>query len=240
MFKVSLLPDSYRRRLESRKKIDLISKVSLVILVCLFIIYGGVAVKGQILKSKLDKIEAQNRTLEAEFPALQEYQKIYNDLISAKKMVESISPQDPEAVEFFTLVSNQTPDYVQITQVDIENWFTAGICTLSCTVQDYSDVQDYINLFKTEEMQKTVKLVQLTSITRTVNADGSKSVSFTLALSMSNAIVVPTAAPQYETVTDSKGAAVTNSDGAVATTIVTTTASSDSTTGTETTTKKGS
>lgn len=238
MFKVSLLPDSYRRHLEGKKKIDLISKVALVVLVCLFIVYGGVMIKQQILKSRLSSIESKNHELENEFPALQEYQLIYDDLVSAQKMIESILPKDSEAVDFITTVSNVTPDYVQITQIDLEDWFSKGICTLTCTVQDYQDYKDYVELFKTEEMQKTVKRVETTGITRTVNAEGDeKSVTFTLALSLSNALEVSTVAPKYETVTDDKGEAVTNDSGEVQTTDVanTTTAAAESQDGSETT-----
>lgn len=239
MFKVSLLPDSYRHRLESRKKIDLVSKVALIVLVCLFIVYGGVAIKGQILKSKLETLEKKNDALVNEFPALQEYQNIYNNLIQARKMIESISPQDPEAVEFFTLVSNETPDYIQITEINLENWFTAGICTISCMAQDYQDVRDYKALFETEEMQEFVKLVEITSIQRTVDADNNKSVKFTLALSMSNALVVPTEAPQYVTVTDKNGEAVTDDEGKVETEVVTTEKAETDEDGSATTTEKG-
>ncbi len=238
MFKVSLLPDSYRHRLESRKKIDLISKVALIVLVCLFIVYGGVAIKGQILKSKLENLEKKNAALVNEFPALQEYQNIYNNLIQVRKMIESVSPQDPEAVEFFTLVSNVTPDYIQVTEINLENWFTAGICTISCTAQDYKDVQDYKSLFQTEEMQQFVKLVEITSIQRTVDSDNNKSVKFTLALSMSNALVVPTEAPQYVTVTDKDGEAVTDDEGKVETEVATTKEAETDKDGSTTTTEK--
>ena len=84
-------------------------------------------VKGQILKSKLKTIQRKNRAIESEFPALQEYQNIYNELGEVRKMIESITRQDPDAVEFFTMISNQTPDYVQITQITLENWFKEGI-----------------------------------------------------------------------------------------------------------------
>lgn len=221
MFKISLLPDSYRRHLEGRKRIDLISKIALVILVCLFIVYSGVMIKDQILKSKLSKIQSRNSQLEAEFPALQEYQLIYDDLVSAQKIIESVLPKDSEAVSFLTTVSNITPDYVQITQIDLEDWFTAGICTLTCTVQDYQDYRDYVSLFETEEMKEVVKNIETTGITRTVSADGQeKTVTFTLALSLSNALEIPTLPPKYETVTDDKGKAVTNDAGEVQTTDV--------------------
>ena len=237
MFKVSLLPDIYRRRLQNSDKVDIVSKIALVILVCLFIVYGGVAIKNQVLNSKLKKLQSQNRQLEQRFPELQEYQQIYDDLVSARKIVDSITPKDTEAVQFFTKITNNKPDYVEIKQIDLENWFTQGICTLTCTVQDYQDLKDFEDSFKTEEMQETVKQVEVTSIERSVGADGSKSVNFTIALSMANAIEIPTNAPQYVTVTDAKGEAVTNDSGEVATTDIANTTAAAA--GGETTTEEG-
>lgn len=240
MFKVSLLPDSYRHHLEGKKKVDLVSKVALVVLVCLFIVYGGVTVKGQVLKSKLSKITSANSQLEAEFPALQEYQYIYDSLVSAQKMIESVLPKDSEAVNFFTTVSSITPDYVQITQIDLEDWFTSGICTLTCTVQDYQDYKDYIELFKTEEMQEVVKNIETTGITRTISADGeTKTVNFTLALSLSNALEIPTNPPEYVTVTEDGGKVVTNESGEAQTTDVANTTAAAAEDTTEGTTKEG-
>lgn len=229
MFKVSLLPDSYRRRLQSRDKIDIVSKFALVILVCLFIVYGGFAIKNAILGSKLKKLERENTRLESEFPDLQEYQNIYDSLISARQVVASITPTDGEAIDFFTLIANKTPDYVQITEIDIEDWFTSGVCTLTCKVQDYQDMRDYEAMFKTEEMQEVVKQVELTSVQRQGSSSNDKAVVFTLVLSTGNAIAPDTQAPQYVTVTNENGEAVTDENGEVATTDVanTTAASSE-------------
>jgi len=239
VFKVSLLPAAYRKRLEEKKKKDLLARIALIVLLCFAIVYAGVFVQGQIMNAKLKKLQQQNAELQQQFPALQQYQTIFNDLQSAKKMVESVSPQDPEAVEFLTLIANNTPDYIQVQEINLENWFTAGVCTLTCTCLDYSDLNDFKASFETEEMQKTVKLVQLTSITRQITEDGKKQINFTLALSMSNAVQVATEAPKYEVVTNKKGEAVTNDEGVTETTVVTkaaTTGTSDSST--EGTTKK--
>lgn len=66
-----------------------------------------------------------------------------------------------------------------------------------------------------------------------------KAINFTLALSMSNAVEVPTEAPKYEVVTDKKGEAVTNDEGETETTMVTQTATESSSGGTtESTTAK--
>lgn len=221
VLKVSLLPAAYRKRLEEKKKKDLLARVALVVLLCLAIVNVGIFAQGQIMNAKLKKLERQNAELKQQFPALQQYQTIFNDLQSAKKMVESVSPQNPEAVEFLALIANNTPDYIQVKEINLENWFTAGVCTLTCTCLDYSDVNDFKASFETEEMQKTVKLVQLTSITRQVTENGSKAINFTLALSMSNAVEVPTEAPKFEAVTDKKGEVVTNDSGETQTAVVT-------------------
>ncbi len=239
VFKVSLLPAAYRKRLEEKKKKDLLARIALIVLLCFAIVYSGVFAQGQIMNAKLKKLQQQNTELQQQFPALQQYQTVFNDLQSAKKMVESVSPQDPEAVEFLTLIANNTPDYIQVQEINLENWFTAGVCTLTCTCLDYSDLNDFKASFETEEMQETVKLVQLTSITRQITEDGKKQINFTIALSMSNAIQVATEAPKYEIVTNKKGEAVTNDEGVTETTVVTTaatTGTSDSST--ESTTKK--
>lgn len=221
VLKVSLLPAAYRKRLEEKKKKDLLARVALVVLLCLAIVNVGIFAQGQIMNAKLKKLERQNAELKQQFPALQQYQTIFNDLQSAKRMVESVSPQNPEAVEFLALIANNTPDYIQVKEINLENWFTAGVCTLTCTCLDYSDVNDFKASFETEEMQETVKLVQLTSITRQVTEDGNKTINFTLALSMSNAVQVPTEAPKFEVVTDKKGEAVTNDSGETQTAVVT-------------------
>ncbi len=226
VLKVSLLPAAYRKRLEEKKKKDLLARVALVVLLCLAIVNAGIFAQGQIMNAKLKKLERQNAELKQQFPALQQYQTIFNDLQSAKRMVESVSPQNPEAVEFLALIANNTPDYIQVKEINLENWFTAGVCTLTCTCLDYSDVNDFKASFETEEMQETVKLVQLTSITRQVTENGSKAINFTLALSMSNAVEVPTEAPKFEVVTDKKGEIVTNDSGETQTAVVTKAASS--------------
>ena len=239
MFKVSLLPDFYRRRLQSRKKIEIISEIALVILICLFIVYAGVAIKNQIMQSKLKKLQRKNTELEARFPELQEYQMIYDDLQAARNIVKSITPKDMDAVEFFNKISkvtNETP-YVQIKEVDIENWFEDGVCNLTCICQDYSDLKDYKALFETEEMKEIVKLVEVTSIERKVMEDGSRSVEFVLTLSINSSANVEVQDPVYVEVTDDKGETVTNDDGEVQTTdIANSTPADSSAEGAETTT----
>jgi len=45
VFKVSLLPESYRKFRQGKAAKDIVSKVALLILVCLFIVYAGFMIK---------------------------------------------------------------------------------------------------------------------------------------------------------------------------------------------------
>ena len=70
VFKVSLLPAAYRKRLEEKKKKDLLARIALIVLLCLAIVYAGVFAQGQIMNIKLKKLERQNAELQQQFPAL--------------------------------------------------------------------------------------------------------------------------------------------------------------------------
>ena len=196
MFKVSLLPASYRKQLENKAKKELLEKVALLVLICLLIIFGGVFAKGQILSAKLKNIEHENTKLEQQFPALQRYQSIYDDLKSTRGMMESILPKNKDAVSFIAMLSNITPDYIEVKDIRLENWFTSGICTMQCICMDYSDLKDYQAILQSEEVRKVIQDVQISGITHQTGEDGDKSVSFTVALSLSGNVQAPADAPQ--------------------------------------------
>ena len=196
MFKVSLLPASYRKQLENKTKKELLEKVALLVLICLLIVFGGVFAKGQILSAKLKNMERENSKLEQQFPALQRYQSIYDDLKSTRGMMESILPKNKDAVSFIAMLSNITPDYIEVKDIRLENWFTSGICTMQCTCMDYSDLKDYQAILQSEDVRKVIQDVQFSGITHQTGEDGDKSVSFTVALSLSGSVQTPGDAPQ--------------------------------------------
>lgn len=201
MFKVSLLPDSYRRHLQSRDKIDIVSKIALVILVCLFIVYAGFAIKDSILEKKLREVQRKNQKLENKVPELREYQAIYNDLVNTKNMTESIKSRNVVAPDFVALLLKNKPDYVKFEQIDLTDWFGSANCTVACTVQDYQDMLDYKDLLENGDMNQFVKQVELLDVTRQGNSLADKAVKFTLVLSVSGTITVQPQDVQPEQVT---------------------------------------
>lgn len=130
MFKVSLLPNSYKKFLEGKKKKDLVQKIAVLILLCLLIIYAGFGIKSVILKSQYKKISAKNNAISQQVSELQQYKTIYDSLALAKQRVDTIKPTSPTALKFYTLVKNNRPEYIKIQGIALTNWANEAICTI--------------------------------------------------------------------------------------------------------------
>ena len=113
VFKVSLLPASYRKLLEGKKKKDLILKVAVIVLVCMLIIYSGFAVRLFILKAQLKEVQKSNGIITAEISELEQYKAIYDNLVTSQQRVDQILPKSPSAVKFLSLVQANRPDYAE-------------------------------------------------------------------------------------------------------------------------------
>ena len=130
VFKVSLLPASYRKLLEGKKKKDLVLRVALVVLVCMLIIYSGFAIRLFILKAQLKDIQQSNGMVAAEISELEQYKAIYDNLLTSKQRVEQILPKSPSAVKFLSLVQSNRPEYAEYNVVTVQEWSTNPICMI--------------------------------------------------------------------------------------------------------------
>lgn len=215
MFKVSLLPAQYRKQLEGKKKRLLVVKMFIIALICLAIVASGVWASNLILNKKLEKINLKNQQMIEQVPGLQKFQNLYNSLKQYEGVIKSISPGDPDAVKFLTMLSKIKPDFAQIESIEMSNWQTNSTCILKCTVQNYEDVETFKKTFQTDELKKIIPSVQITDISRNVNAkDNTSSVSFNATLSVTGIRAPGSVIPVFnaetgEPVTDSKGKAVT-------------------------------
>ena len=99
MFKVSLLPASYRKLLDGKKKKDIILKIALIVLFCMLVIYFGLFVRTLILKGQIKDINKQNSIITAEINELQQYKVIYDDLILSQNRLETIKSKNPSALK---------------------------------------------------------------------------------------------------------------------------------------------
>ena len=179
MFKVSLLPESYRKFRQGKAAKDIVSKVALLVLVCLFIVYGGFVVKNLLVKRQLAKVNSANNELVAQFPALEQYQQIYDNMKKNESIYQTIKPKGVSSTEFVTKLINDMPSYVHVKSITLGDWFVAGVCEVECVASSFEDVFDCKAVFEEKDY---VSSVVTNEIVKQYNADGTETVTFKLAL----------------------------------------------------------
>ncbi|MGN1160900.1 MAG: hypothetical protein ACI4SX_01505, partial [Candidatus Fimenecus sp.] len=157
MFKVSLLPASYRKYLEGKKKKDLILKIALVVLLCMLIIYSGFAARLLVLQSQLKKVQRANSDVVAEINELQQYKGFYDSLLLAQDRVNTVQSRQPSAVKFLSIVQTQRPEYVKINEIALTDWSGAAICAIEGELPSAQSIgvaitqlDEYAESFKTD------------------------------------------------------------------------------------------
>lgn len=198
MFKVNLLPASYKKRLADKRKTEIILSVAVVFLLGMLIIYGGFAVRLFMLQGQLKNINKSNAVISNEIEELQQYKVIYDGLVSAQKKVDSVMPKSPSAVKFLSLVQGNRPEYVNINSISIQDWQKDAICVIDGDLiiaqnlrEALSELNEYADSFKTNPVYgnvvKEVKIVNdMPIVTKT--DDGAERYSFRIYVSLSGVI----------------------------------------------------
>lgn len=198
MFKVSLLPASYRKYLEGKKKKDLMLKIALIVLVCLLVIYSGFAARLLILQSQLKKVQRANSDVVAEINELQQYKGFYDSLVLAQDRVNTVQSRQPSAVKFLSIVQAQRPEYVKINGIALTDWSGAAICAIEGELPSAQSIgaaitqlDNYAESFKTNEayggVVKQIKIVN-DMPSKDEGADGTVTYTFKLYVSLSGQI----------------------------------------------------
>ena len=135
-YKVSLLPDINRKRLNGKKKSEQIQvyalSIMLVLLAALVLVVGA----RFFAKSKLDKIRALDEACKQEVSELAQYREINATLKSKMELIESIQVQEPELSNFIAIISNMEHTGVSITSLDCADWKVERICVINGTCAD--------------------------------------------------------------------------------------------------------
>lgn len=199
MFKVSLLPASYRKLLEGKKKKDIILRIALVALVCLLVIYIGLYARTLILKGQIKDINRENSLITAEINELQQYKVIYDDLLLSQNRLNSIKPTNPSALKFMTLIQSNRPEYIKIKAIAMTDWQNNQICVIEgdlSAAQKIRDAVDHLRAY--EEFLKTdeafadiVKEVKVLNNMPTIkNEGGNETYSFRMFVSLGGPIAM--------------------------------------------------
>lgn len=199
MFKVSLLPESYRKQLIGKKNKDMIISIAVIVLLCMLIIYAGLAIRLLILKNHGKEIKKQNAQLMSKIEELNPYVDDYNALAIAEANFENIKPVDITALEMVNILQGITPHYVQVTAIYAPEWQKKQVCviegnlssanTLSSAV---SMLEDYKKLVlenaELKDAIREIKIVNDGPLVDVNNDTGTKAYSFRMIVSLSGII----------------------------------------------------
>lgn len=154
MLKVNLLPASYKRFLEGKKKKDLILKIALVVLLCMLIIDVGFAIKSLILGSQYNEVRRANAQVQGEIEKYRKYKTAYDTYQADVDRLNSVLGRDPVALDFLITVKDNRPDYIKINKVSLYDWSNTAVCRIEGELpaaQNYVDaltqLESYANSF---------------------------------------------------------------------------------------------
>lgn len=148
MLKVSLLPESYRKKIVGSKKKEQIKKISLVALIMLFVFFMVVMSTRQYVSGKYNSINKTNAEAKAMFPVLESFQALYNDIQAQRELINVISAKKPHAHDFVVDLGNIDFPGLWLTKISADDWFYSKQCTIEGNCLSYNDLLGYIEEIK--------------------------------------------------------------------------------------------
>lgn len=142
-YKVSLLPEYNRKRLNGKKKLERIKVYSLVVLVILavftFVVLGTYLYANEKLQEaqKLDNEYAQK------VAELEQFREINATLQEKVNLIQSIQVDEPQLVNFLAKISNLKHPGVSITNIECTDWKVTRNCVLIGTCDNREQYLDF-------------------------------------------------------------------------------------------------
>lgn len=199
MFKVSLLPESYRKQLISKKNKEIILYVAVIVLLCMLIVYAGIAIRLLVLKGQKSDVDKKNAQIMAKIDELSPYVEDYNALAIAEANFENIKPVDITALEMVNTIQKITPDYIQMTAFYAPEWQKNQVCIIEGNLSSannlseaVSQLEEYKKIVSENEALKDaireIKVVNDEPLVEVDSTTGARSYSFRMIVSLSGII----------------------------------------------------
>lgn len=199
MFKVSLLPESYRKQLIGKKNKDIILTVALIVFVCMLVVYSGILIRLLILKSQEKDVQKKNSQIMARIDELSPYVQDYNALKIAEANFANIKPVDITALEMVNTVQKITPDYISVTAFYAPEWQRNQVCIIEgnlCSANNLTSAAAMLDEYKKtiaenetlKDAIKEIKVVNDEPLVEVNSLTGERNYSFRIIVSLSGII----------------------------------------------------
>ncbi|MGN1316315.1 MAG: hypothetical protein ACI4VW_04550 [Acutalibacteraceae bacterium] len=132
-YKVSLLPEQSRKRLNSKKKLEKI-RINALITLCVLALFTFVVMFTTVFANKqLDKAKKLDSECAQEVAQLEQFREINANLQSKVQLIESIQVNEPMLVNFIASVSNLRSPGVSIQGFECTDWKVSRVCNITGT-----------------------------------------------------------------------------------------------------------
>ena len=132
-YRVSLLPEQSRKRLNGKKKLEKIKLYSLVVLVVLAVFTFVVMFTSLFAEKKLAEARQLDKEYSDKVAELEQFREINATLQNKVQLIESIQIDEPKLVNFIAKISNLKHPGVSIESIECTDWKVSRNCVLAGT-----------------------------------------------------------------------------------------------------------
>ncbi len=189
-YRVSLLPEQNRKRLDGKKKLERIKVFSLVVLMVLALFLGVVVATNFYAEAQLKEAQKLDNEYAQKVAELEQFRAINATLQEKVNLIQSIQVEEPLLVNFVSSLSNLNCPGITITEIDCLDWKTTRNCNLKGTCDNR---EQYL---KFEETLKGVEgITSVTCLTYNASPVEDALVEFTINVTCSGGAAIVTEAP---------------------------------------------
>ena len=130
-YRVSLLPEQNRKRIDGRKKLERIQIFALSVLVILALFLVVVSGTRLYANSKLREAQALDNEYAQKVAELEQFREINATLQEKVQLIKDIQVEEPQLVNFLARISNLKTAGVSIDNIECKDWKTTRACVLT-------------------------------------------------------------------------------------------------------------
>lgn len=150
-YRVSLLPEKNRKRINSKKKAEKVKVIALVALLMMLALIVIVLMGKLVADKELSNIKSMNAEYEQKVQGLQHYREISDTLQNKVQLIKDIQVEEPSLYNFIALLSNITHTDVSLKAIECSEWKTSRVCVLTGSCQSRQSFNEYVEKLKAIE-----------------------------------------------------------------------------------------
>ena len=196
-YKVSLLPEYNRKRLNNKKKLEKIKILALAVLMVLLVLMVVVIGMRMFADKKLRQAQALNNEYSQKVAELEQFRAINANLQQKVQLIENIQVEEPALANFLATISNLNNAGISLDTIDCFDWKTSRTCSITGRANSREQYLAFENELKALEGVSSVVCASYTSGAGTT--DGLATFTVNIVCSGGAAVVTTTEATTAET-----------------------------------------